>query len=176
MQRDSLIDRKATIYHYQLIRKFAIRKEMIVSHLIGACLLAAFQFLMYGVNGLMSWTIGLLGIPIIHYVILRLTMKRVDEPEDRRWNWRFAFPWIGYVPIQMVEHGLFRKLHWHLMWFGLCAIAVFYPWASESFMISLICWHFWFLAPRLFILRLFRKARRDGVIKLLPTEVSVYHR
>jgi len=175
-QRVQRIDKRATVYHYQLIRKIAIRREMVLSYLIAAGIFLAFQAGMYGLNGIYAWAAGLAGMPLIHFFILRLTMIRVDEPEDHRWNWRAAVPWIGYIPVQMVEHGLFRRLHRHLFWFGLCAIAVIYPWASEPYMISLVSWHFWFLAPRLLILRKIRKSRRDGVLKLLPTEVSVYHR
>ncbi|GGG24400.1 transposase [Paenibacillus abyssi] len=176
MQREIKLNKESTIYHYQLIRKLRIRTEMLVSYAVIALLFAAFQYIFYNNDGLLTWILGLVMIIVIHWAILRLTMLRVDEPEDRRWGWRFKLPWSGYLPVQLVEHQLFRKLHRHLLWLGLCAVAVIYPWASESLMISMISWHAWLLAPRLILLRQLRKARRDGVLRLDEQEVLFYHR
>ncbi len=175
-QRGQKITELATIYHYQLVRRIPIHRELIASYLSIALIFGLFQGLMYGTAGILAWMLGILAVYIIHFIIIRLTLIRVDEPDDRRWSWRIRAPWIGYVPVQMVEHGLLRRLHRHLLWFGLCVIAVIYPWVNEATMISLICWHFWTLAPRIVILRKVRKDRRDGVLKFEPTDVSFYHR
>ncbi|PZD94891.1 transposase [Paenibacillus sambharensis] len=176
MKREQQLNRNATIYHYQLIHKINIPQEVMASYMSISLIFGLFQFLMYQWSGLLSWMLGILIIQVVHYLIIRLTMIRVDEPDDRRWSWRSTIPWIGYVPVQMVDHGLFRKLHRHLLWFGLCMIAVIYPWAPEPYMVSLICWHLWTLMPRLVILHKLRKNRRDGVLKLQSNEVCFYHR
>lgn len=176
MPRRQQLDEKATIYHYQLIRRIPIPREVRISHLLIAALFGVFQGGMYGTTGILSWMISLIGVELVHFVIIRLTLIRVDEPEFRRFRWSLDAPWIGYVPVQHTEHGLFRRLHRHLLWFGLCVIAVAYPWVHESFMISLICWHLWTLAPRSVVLRKIRGLRRDGVMKLQSTDCSVYYR
>lgn len=167
---------KATIYQYQLIRKIQIRKEIIWSHQFIILILTLFQLVMYTVDGVLATVIGIICTQIIHFIIIRLTLFRVDEPDNRRWGWRFSPPWIGYIPVAHIELALYRRLHRHLLWLGLCAIGVFYPWANESQMISLISWHIWFLAPRLVILRQLRKVKKDGVIRIQAKEISYYHR
>ena len=176
VQRKQQLTERATIYNYQLLRRIAIPKETTVSYVCIAALFGLFQGLMYGTSGILAWMLSIAVIQFVHFLIIRLTLIRVDEPEFRRWSWQVGAPWIGYVPIQMIEHGLFRRLHRHLMWFGLCVIAVFYTWANESLMISLVCWHVWTLAPRSVVLRKLRKQRKDGVLKLQPSDVSLYLR
>lgn len=175
-QRKQKITESATIYNYQLIRRIGIPKETKASYVLIALLFGLFQGLMYGTSGVLAWMISIAVVQVIHFIIIRLTLIRVDEPEFRRWNWRFGSPWFGYIPVRMIEHGLFRRLHRHLLWFGICVIAIIYPWANESLMISLICWHIWTIAPRIVILNKIRKTRRDGVLHLESTNVSVYLR
>ncbi|MFC3788800.1 transposase [Paenibacillus sp. GCM10012307] len=176
MQRRSEIHENATVYHYQLIKKIQVQNESVISYGIIVSGLGIFQIIMYSYQGLFYWLASALAIYWLHWVIIKLTMIRVDEPEDRRWGWRYKTPWIGYLPIVMVEHQLFRKLHRHLLWIGLCAIALIYPWMGESAMISLISWHLWALAPRLIVLNKLRRSRKDGLIFLEDTSVNFYHR
>ncbi|WP_020620801.1 hypothetical protein [Paenibacillus daejeonensis] len=176
IQRASVIHQNATIYHYQLVRKIPIHQESMLSYGIIALLLLGFQFAFYGQMGAIHWALGLPAIALMQWVILRLTMYRVDEGDDRRWGWRFRLPWTGYLPTQMVELAQFRRLHRHLIWLGICTIALLYPWVPESLLLSFICWHAWLLAPRLLILRMLRKAKRNGVLRLEDHEVLYYHR
>lgn len=175
--RGALVEQiKATIYQYQLVRKIVVRKELLWSHLVIAFVLSIFQLLMYRLDGAIAIGIGIASTQVIHFIIIRLTLIRVDEPDYRRWGWRILPPWIGYIPTSHIELALFRRLHRHMLWLGLCAIGVVYPWATEAQMISLISWHLWFLAPRIILLRQFRKARRDGVLRIQASDVSYYHR
>ncbi|WP_219834689.1 transposase [Paenibacillus sp. R14(2021)] len=167
---------KATIYQYQLKQKITVRDELYRSHLCVLAILAIFLLIMYRVEGVKALGIGIIGTQIIHFIIIRLTLIRVDEPDYRRWGWRVVAPWIGYIPTAHIELGLFRRLHRHLLWLGLCAIGVFYPWANEATMISLIMCHVWFLAPRLVVVRRLKKAKREGILKIASNEVSFYHR
>ena len=176
MPRRQQLHDGATIYHYQLVRRVPIALETRISHLLIAGLFGVFQWGFYGTTGVLSWMISLIGVELVHFIIIRLTLIRVNEPEFRRFRWSISSPWIGYVPVRHIELGLFRRLQRHLLWFGLCVIAVAYPWVHESFMISHVCWHLWTLAPRSFMLRRMRGLRRDGVLKLHPTECSVYYR
>jgi hypothetical protein len=167
---------EATVYHFQLARRIPIPLELKISYLLIAALFGTFQFGYYGTTGILSWMIGLIAVELVHFIIIRLTLIRVNEPEFRRFRWSLDAPWIGYVPVRHIELGLFRRLHRHALWFGLCVIAVAYPWVHESFMISLICWHLWTLAPRSIVLRKLRGIRRDSVLKLSPTDCSAYYR
>ncbi|WP_245585904.1 transposase [Paenibacillus pinihumi] len=176
MERKSVIHENATIYHYQLVKKIQVMNESVISYGIIVSGLGIFQIMMYGYIGLLLWLVSALAIYLLHWVIIKLTMLRVDEPEDRRWGWRYKSPWIGYLPIAMVEHQLFRRLHRHLLWIGLCAVALIYPWMNESVMISLLSWHLWALAPRLLILNKLRRSKKDGLILLEDTSFSFYHR
>jgi len=167
---------KATIYQYQLIRKIVIRKELIWSYLSIAFIISAFQLVLYQKDGAIAIALGIIATLLIQFIIIRLTLIRVDEPDNRRWGWRILLPWVGYIPIAHIELALFRRLHRHMLWLGLCAIGVAYPWANEAQMISLICWHLWMLVPRVLLLRSLRKCRRDGVLRIQATDVSYYHR
>ncbi|XEC95010.1 transposase [Paenibacillus tarimensis] len=166
MQHKAEINKDATIYHYQLVRKINLRNESLASYLFIGFLMGGFQGYFYHYNGVVSWTAGLICVSSIHWVMLRLTMVRVDQMEKGLWAWRLKLPWLVYLPVQYVEYQLFRRLHRHLMWPGLCVFAVCYPWISESMIISLIMWHFWLLAPRLFVIHSLRKARKDGLIRI----------
>ena len=174
LRRQQLHDH-ATIYHYQLVRRVPVPREARISHTLIAALVGALLGVLYGTTGILAWMIGLIGVQIIHYVIIRLTLIRVNEPEFRRFRWSLDPPWIGYVPVRHIELGLFRRVHRHLLWFGLCVIAIAYPWVHASYMISLICWHLWTLIPRSIVLRKMRGVRRDGVLKLNPSECSAYY-
>ncbi|QHW32181.1 transposase [Paenibacillus rhizovicinus] len=167
---------QATIYQYQLKKKIFVREELYRSYLCAILILAAFLILMYRLEGVKAFGIGILCSQFVHFFIIRLTLIRVDEPDYRRWGWRVLGIWIGYIPVAYIELGLFRRVHRHLFWLGLCAISVIYPWANEATMISLVMCHIWFLAPRLVTIRWLRKSKRDGVLKITANEVSYYHR
>lgn len=174
-RRQQLHD-EATIYHYQLVRRIPVTRAAKISHLLAASLFGAFLGILYGTTGVLAWMIGLIGVQLVHFIIIRLTLIRVSEPEFRRFWWSLDAPWIGFVPIRHIELGLFRRLHRHMLWFGLCVIAVAYPWVHASYMISLVWWHLWTLAPRLIVLRKMRDVRRDGVLKLSLADCSAYYR
>ncbi|MBD2848338.1 transposase [Paenibacillus sp. IB182496] len=176
MERLSTLSKDATYYQYQLVQKVPVRPELIASYAIMALMLGGMLAAVYSVTGIFAWLIGLPATMLLQWLIVRLTMLRVDEPEDRRWGWRWRLPWLGYLPIRYAEHALMRRLNRHLLGLGLSAIAVAYPWASEALMISLVAWHCWLLAPRLLLLRKLRRARRDGVLQLHEQEVTFHHR
>lgn len=174
--RRQTIGHNATIYNYQLVRKIKLYDEPIWSYLFIILLLIAFQAIFYQWAGITALVISFLIVHLVHYTILKLTMIRVEEAEDQRWGWRIGPPWIGFLPVEMVELALFRRLHRHLLWIGLCAIALAYPWVPGPAMISLVFWHLWTVAPRLLILRKLRKNKKNGLLRLQSREVLYYHR
>lgn len=171
-----LSDQKnATIYQYQLVKRKTIRSELIQSHLLIAAILLAFQILMYQMDGLFSWLFGFVVIQVMHIAIILLTFIRVDEAAERKWIWRITPPWIGFKPANDIKLSLFRRVHRHLFWIGLCFIAILYPWIKESLMISIISWHLWLLIPRLLLSYSFRKVQKDGLLRLEARGASYYH-
>ncbi|MGM0884776.1 MAG: transposase [Bacillota bacterium] len=175
--RQPLSDQQnATIYQYQLIQRKIIRSELAQSHLLIAAILLAFQMLMYQMDGLFSWLFGFAVVQIVHIAIILLTFIRVDEAADRKWIWRITPPWIGFKPANDIKLYLFRRVHRHLFWIGLCAIALLYPWIKESLLISIVTWHFWLLVPRLLLSFSFRKEQKDSILRLQSREASLYRR
>lgn len=166
----------ATVYQYQLVSRKIIKPELVYSHFIIVAIFLGYQILAYGMNGLFSWFIGFAAIQLLHIIILLLTFIRVDEAADRHWIWRINPPWIGFKPANDIPLFLFRRVHRHLFWIGLCTIVLLYPWISPSLMISLISWHAWLIVPRLLLTFSFRKQPKEGVLRLQSQEASYYRR
>lgn len=166
----------ATIYQYRLVKRKVIQTELIYSHLLIAAIFLAFQMLFYRMEGLFTWLFGFAVIQLLHLIILLVTFIRVGEAAERQWIWRINPPWIGFKPANDITLLIFRRVHRHLFWIGLCVIGAFYPWLSPSLMISLVCWHLWLLVPRLLLSLHFRGQRKDGVLRLQSKEASYYHR
>lgn len=175
--KQSLSEQKnATIYQYQLIKKVVVKSELILSHLLIAGIFLGFQMLVYGMNGLFAWLFGFAAIQALHLIIILITFISVTEAAERKWIWRINPPWIGFKPANDITLLIFRRVHRHLFWLGLCVIGVLYPWIKPSLMLSLVSWHAWLLIPRMFLSLSFRKQRKDGVLRLQSKEASFYHR
>ena len=166
----------ATIYQYQLVKKVVVKSELILSHLIIAAIFLGFQTLIYGMDGLFSWLFGFAAIQLLHLIIIVITFISVTEAAERKWIWRVNPPWIGFKPANDISLPVFRRVHRHLFWLGLCIVAVLYPWVKPSLMISLISWHVWVIIPRLLLSFAFRKQRKDGILRLQTKEAFFYHR
>ncbi|MCR2807173.1 transposase [Paenibacillus soyae] len=176
MKQNLSEQKNATIYQYQLVKKVVVRSELILSHLIIAAIFLGIQMLVYGMNGLFAWLFGFAAIQLLHLVIIIITFISVTEAAERKWIWRVNPPWIGFKPANDISITVFRRVHRHLFWLGLCIIAVLYPWIQPSLMISLISWHIWVIIPRLLLSVAFRKQRKDGILRLQTREAFFYHR
>lgn len=175
--KQTLADQKdATIYQYRLVKRILIKPELVISHSLIAAVFLGVQLLVYQMDGLFAWLFGFAAIQLLHIFIILLTFISVTEATDRQWSWRISPPWIGFKPINDITLRIFRRVHRHLFWLGLCVIAVLYPWIKTSLLISLICWHVWVVAPRLMLSFAFRKQLKDGVLRLQMREASYYHR
>jgi len=167
--------REATFYNYKLIRKIALRAESKYSYMSTVLLLFAVMYWLSGWIGLIYSAVGLALMLAVHALVLRITLRRVDEMSEKRWTFRRDWPWIGPLPIMDTQLALFRRLHFHLFLVGCCVAALFYPWAHSSLVISLVYWHFWLLTPRVNLLMALRRERGDGIVRLESKEVSFYH-
>lgn len=165
-----------TYYHYQLIRKIPLRPESKYSYITAALLGAAVIVAVYGWIGLLAVPFSLGIMLAVHAIVLKLTVRRIDEPWERRFAFRKDWPWIGPLPVMDTNLGVFRRLHYHLFLVGSCVSLLSYPWSGSSWIIALFFWHLWLLAPRVRLVWQMRKEKRDGVIRLSSREVSYYHR
>ncbi|RUS47217.1 transposase [Cohnella sp. AR92] len=166
----------ATIYHYKLIRKLNLLPEMKYAYLVTAFMGIAVLSVLDRWAGFIFSLLGLVLMFAVHAIVLKITLRRVEEPAEKKWFLRFDLPWIGPLPVSDTSLSLFRRLHFHLLLVGCCVAGLFYPWTSASLVIALIYWHFWLLAPRFYLLMRMRKDRGDGVIRLQGSEISYYHR
>jgi hypothetical protein len=164
-----------TFYHYTLIRKVALRPEGKYSYMAAALLAISALYLIYGRLGLIYTAAALILMLLVHALVLRLTLRRVDKRSEKRWTFRRDWPWIGPLPIMDTQLSLFRRLHFHQFLLGCCVTGMFYPWAHSSLVIAMLYWHLWLLTPRVRLLLTLRRERGDGVIRLESKEVSYYH-
>jgi hypothetical protein len=165
-----------TIYHYKLIRKISLRPESKYSYMTTALAGSSALVVVYGLEGLATAAVSLVVMLAVHAVVLKLTVRRVDEPWEKRFAFRRDWPWIGPLPVMDTNLGLFRRLHFHLFFVGGCVSALSYPWSDSSVIIAMFFWHMWLLAPRIRLLWQLRREKGDGVIRLDPREVYYYHR
>ncbi len=165
-----------TYYHYKLVRKMMLRPESKYSYMTAALVGAAALTIVYGWIALLVLPVTLALMLVLHAVVLKLTVRRIDEPWEKRFAFRLDWPWFGPLPVMDTNLGVFRRLHYHLFLVGSCASALFYPWLGSSWTVSLFFWHLWLLAPRLRLLWTLRKEKREGVIRLSSQEISYYHR
>ncbi|MCD9026227.1 transposase [Cohnella silvisoli] len=164
-----------TFYNYKLIRKIALRPESKYSYMATALLVVSALYLIYGWLGIIYTVLAIILMLLVHALVLRITLRRVDELSEKRWTFRRDWPWIGPLPIMDTQLSLFRRLHFHLFLVGCCIAGLFYPWAHSSLVISMLYWHLWLLTPRIRLLLALRRERSNGVIRLESKEVSYYH-
>lgn len=169
-------ERDATIYHYTLVRKIPLRPETKYSYLTTGIIGLGAISAIYSWTGLLYAVGGLLLMFAVHAIVLRITLRRVDQSSERRWKIRFDLPWFGPLPVMDTLLSLFRRLHYHLLLVGCCFAGLCYPWSPSALLVSLVFWHIWLLAPRFQLLIRVRRERGDGIIRLASSEVSYYHR
>ncbi len=156
----------ATFYNYRLIRKIALRPESKYSYMATALRVLSALYLIYEWPGLIFSAIGAVLMLLVHALVLRITVRRVDKISEKRWTFRRDWPWIGPLPIMDTQLCLFRRVHFHLFLVGCCVAGLFYPWAHSSLVIAMVYWHLWLLTPRIKLLWSLRREHKDGVVRL----------
>ncbi|WEK54253.1 MAG: transposase [Candidatus Cohnella colombiensis] len=164
-----------TFYNYKLIRKVALHPERKYSYMVTALLVPLVLFLIYSWTGLLYSLLATALIMLIHIIVLKITLRRVDQLSEKKWALRLDWPWIGPLPIMDTQLALFRRLHFHLFLVGCCVAGLLYPWTHSSLVVALLYWHVWLLTPRIRLLLSLRRERGDGVIRLESREVLYYH-
>jgi hypothetical protein len=165
-----------SFYHYKLVRKILLRPESKYGYMATAFIGMAALVMVYGQIGLLAAAVSLVCMLAIHAFVLKITVRRIDEPWEKRFAFRRDWPWIGPLPIMDTNLALFRRLHFHLFLVGCCVSALFYPWSGSLWIVALLYWHLWLLSPRLRLIWRLRREKGDGVIRMDSKEVLYYHR
>jgi hypothetical protein len=173
--KEPAVQRDATFYNYTLVRKIALRPESKYSYMLTALLVLAALYSIYDWVGVIYSAVALLLVLIVHALVLRLTVRRVDKQSEKRWSFRRDWPWIGPLPVMDTQLSLFRRLHFHLFLIGCCIAGLLYPWADSSLVIAMLYWHMWLLTPRIRLLLSLRRERGNGILRLESKEVFYYH-
>jgi len=163
-----------TFYNYKLLKRITIPKALIggLSTLPFIWLLA--EIILYSWTSIFTFLLALFIVLWIQFVITRSVLIIISHSYKKRWHFKTRMPWIGYLPEQFVSYSTFRRVQHFTTWIGTCIIAILIPWSPVSFIMALLFWHFWLMAPRLIILLRFRRQPRNGIIKLTPQEASYY--
>ncbi|UOK63765.1 hypothetical protein MT997_03260 [Paenibacillus sp. OVF10] len=166
-------ENKATFYQYRLLKKgyrpqCHLQLSVSAGHhalIQSTCILLDWPLLFVLAGPITIW---------IHYVIARTILLLVRTSYAKRWRWNMRMPWLGYIPDQHFSFRMFVRVHLNMSWIGLCIITVCLIWSPLSFTLSLIFWHLWLLGPRLYVVMVLSRERKDGLIKLNEQDVSYY--
>lgn len=180
MPRDRTLSKESTIYTYRLLKRvhykpifFQVYWILTVCAFIGAAIAISFASLSTGLIGV---PVGVIGIPLVQTLLLRLLLRTKVKHAPQSWSWSYRLPWFGYAPgtdtyIAMTK---VRRLHFHVLWIVLVLLGCLYPWLSPSLLGFLVFVHLWLLLPRLVIIFLLRKHSSSGYLKINENDSSCY--
>lgn len=167
-------DSNATFYHYRLLKRIVLPQALIRSFLFLPLIWLVAEIIFLSWQSIFYF---LLAIPImlwVQFVIARSVIIIISHSYRKRWRFTIRIPWFGYLPDQFVNFTTFRSIHLHSAWIGMCIITILIPWSPASFIISLVCWHIWFLAPRFYIIRNLKGQPKNGMLKIGENDISYY--
>jgi hypothetical protein len=161
----------STIYSYKLIRK--IRHSPVLVTVYWA-LLALFAFSQALRGGWWWLPASALGAFVLQSVIAKLCLWMMRGGTASVWGWRFGSLWNGMLPEGLAPLPLVKRVHGNLLWIGLAAIGLLFPWLPDTALIDLVFLHLWLVAPRWWILLHFRRQTKSAWIKINPHNTSCY--
>ncbi|MDO3412928.1 hypothetical protein QWJ34_24395 [Saccharibacillus sp. CPCC 101409] len=164
----------ATIYQYQLIRKFNIPRPLLLVYLllpIPALLAGTFFF---SWSALIYMPIALLLVLWIHFVVSHSVLLIRGPIYRKKWRLRTSGLWLGFLPDQHIRYAVFQQVVLQTLWIGFVFIGIMVAWVPLPFTLALLFCHIWFMAPRLAILLSMRGQRSDVMVKLNAQDVSYY--
>ncbi|AJW69082.1 hypothetical protein GMA19_00015 [Paenibacillus polymyxa E681] len=166
---------KATYYHYKLIKKISIPRQLIWSHITLPVIMLLFLLLAFSWTSVFLFALAFFLTLWVHFVISRSVLYIGGGASFRkRWAFHRKLPWLGYMTDQYIGYSIFRRVHIHTLWIGICLSGVFILWSPPAFTVSLLFWHLWLIAPRLYILSRLTGERKDGMLKFTDEDASYY--
>ncbi|OWA33165.1 hypothetical protein B9G55_22890 [Saccharibacillus sp. O16] len=164
----------ATIYQYQLIRKFHIPRPLLLVYLWVPLPVLAVGVVLYSWLALVYMATAFLFVLWIHFVVSNSVLLIRGPMYRKKWRLRFSGVWFGYLPDQHTGFSVLRQVLLQSLWIGFVFIGIMVAWIPLPLTFALLFWHFWFMAPRLSILLGMRGQRKDVMIKLNAQDVSYY--
>jgi len=164
----------ATIYQYQLIRKFHVPRLLQISYWIVPIPILLVGVFLYSWVTLLYMSAAFLIVLWIHFVVSHAVLLIRGSIYRKKWKLRFSGIWFGFLPDQHTGFSILQQVLLQSLWIGFIFIGVLVAWIPLPFTLALLFWHFWFMAPRISILLSMKGQRRDVMIKLNPQDVSYY--
>ncbi|NGZ78110.1 hypothetical protein [Saccharibacillus alkalitolerans] len=164
----------ATIYQYQLIRKFHIPRLLLLFYLLFPIPVLLVGTLWFSWPVLVYMPLAFLLVLWIHFVVSHSVLLIRGSIYRKKWRLRFSGIWLGFLPDQHTGYSVLQQVLLQNLWIGFVFIGVLIAWLPLPLTLALLFWHLWFMAPRLSILFSMRGQRKDIMIKLNPQDISFY--
>ena len=164
----------ATIYQYQLIRKFHIPQLLLLSYLLVPIPVLLVGTFLFSWHALFYMPAAFLIVLWIHFVVSHSVLLIRGPMYRKKWRLRFSGIWFGFLPDHHMGYSVLQQVLLQSLWIGFVFIGVLVAWLPLPFTLALLFWHFWFMAPRISILLSMRGQSKDVMIKLNPQDVSYY--
>lgn len=164
----------ATIYQYQLIRKIHIPRPLLLLYLLFPIPVLIAGAVWYSWHALVYMPTAFLLVLWIHFVVSNSVLLIRGPVYRKKWRLRFSGVWLGFLPNQHTGYAVIQQVMRQSLWIGIIFIGILVVWIPLPLTLALLFWHFWLMAPRLFLLLSMRKQRKDVIIKLNPQDISYY--
>ena len=166
MPEQLLTVKDKVIYQYKLVKKVQPRPAVsgLYWMLFFSVVAAGFAF---DSGSLTIWTISSAAVwQCIYIVVTKLLLARdADSSSFRsRYQWKFGFAWVGYLPIQHVPFRQYRSVILHLFWLGLAVSCLLYVWTTPAIAITTAVVHMWSLLRIVYVVLLFQSAASPGAL------------
>src|SRR5690554_1263717 len=93
----------STIYHYQLIKKVLIRRELLFTYIFFLLIFSAAVVAISNLTALISLILGFVLLQCIHLVITCVILFVRNKTSLKNWTLQYKFPWFGYLPIHPIS-------------------------------------------------------------------------
>lgn len=164
----------ATIYQYQLIRKFYIPRPLLLIYWLVPLPVLAVGVVLFSWLAFVYMAVAFLFVLWIHFVVSNSVLLIRGSVYRKKWRLRFSGVWVGYLPDQHTGFSVLHQVLLQSLWIGFVFIGVMVAWIPLPLTAALLFWHLWLMAPRLSVLIGMRGQRRDVMIKLNEQDISYY--
>ncbi len=168
------LSKESTFYQYKLVKRITYPPALLsiyfsfllVYIIILGILTDILQLIYMGIGAVL-----LQGVYALLILFICTTQGRWRAPQ---WGIAVQSIWFGLIPKQQIGVRHLHSLHWQIAAIGTALILCIVPWASFTFVFSLLILHGWFMLPRLCILVILYGHNKAGFIKINPKDSSLY--
>jgi hypothetical protein len=168
---DNILAQDSTIYNYKLVKR--------LNHSYLYTMFFALLFLLALIVNLLQdrallYILCFPAILVLQILIAKLYLRTVRYGYKNQWSFHYGMLWLGLMPANYCSLQLVRKVQTHVFIGGLLVIGLFYPWINLENLINMLFIHLWLMLPRLFVIQLFHKYDKNGLIKISRRDTSCY--